>query len=146
VTTTPKILCIWVIAMSLASCGNIDAAPQEHTDSGAIATESSARQASSPVTSASDDQTIEDARLADEMTDPDADQPVVAEEERPESNDGQDDVRTFSDETADEVTFAPQPSTSLPATAEDEEFRQRVSRHNERVRSRQAAAAEPPAN
>jgi len=135
--TTPKILCICVFAMSLASCGNRDAEPQEHTDSGAIATESNARQVSSPATSASDDQTIEDARLADEMTDPDADQPVIAEEESSESNEREDDVRTFSDETAEEVTFAPTPSTSLPATAEDEEFRQRVSRHNERVRSRQ---------
>ena len=135
--TTPKILCICVVAMSLASCGNRDAEPQEHTDSGAIATESNARQVSSPATSASDDQTIEDARLADEMTDPDADQPVIAEEESSESNEREDDVRTFSDETAEEVTFAPRPSTSLPATAEDEEFRQRVNRHNERVRSRQ---------
>jgi len=142
VRTTPKILCIWVVAMSLASCGNNDAAPQGHTDSGVIATESSAPEVSSPATSASDDQTIEDVRLADEMTDPDADQPAIAEEESSASNEREDNIRTFSDDTAEEVTFAPTPSTSLPATAEDEEFRQRVSRHNERVRSRQPAAAQ----
>jgi hypothetical protein len=145
VKTTPQILWTSLITMSLASCGNDNAAPQAPDEARQIATQSTPHALSS-TPAVSDDQTTEEVHLAEGMTDPDADQPAIAEEESAEADEGSADGRTFSDDTADEVTFAPKPSTSLVGSAEEEEFRQRVNRHNERVRSREPAVAESPAN
>lgn len=150
--TTPQILWLGLITLSIASCGRDDAAPQEPTDEATqIATQSTSHAAAGTTPAVSDDQTTDEVHLAEEMTDPDADQPAIAEDETPEADDSGADARTFSDDTADEVSFASKPSTSLVGSAEEEEFRQRVNRHNERVRARPLedpapATAESPTN